>query len=112
SEPESHDGDGQVHFHLGKSDDEDRPGSSHTERKSAYYDYQQDRYLKQADAKLVYQHTYNRDNQGIYSPLMRAQTFGGPTISRVGSQKSLASGHWNSQSRVGAPPTGLLSQDK
>src|SRR5690606_22423615 len=63
------------------------------ERRSAYYDYKEDRSLKHADAKAYYQHqTYREQLQapgsaGLNSPSLKA---GGP-LSRTASVKSFSS---------------------
>jgi AMP deaminase len=70
-----------------------KPGE---ERRSAYYDYKQDRSLKHADAKAYYQHQTYREqlntpgSAGINSPTLKAGNHGGP-LSRTASVRSFSS---------------------
>lgn len=61
-------------------------------RKSAFYDYKQEKILKQTDAKLFYQ---QQQGSGWNSPIMRASTWGatGGNVSRAASVRSFNSSH-------------------
>lgn len=58
-------------------------------RKSAFYDYKQEKILKQTDAKLFYQQQ-QQGGSGWNSPIMRASTWGAPGggVSRAASVSS------------------------
>ncbi|CAZ85602.1 unnamed protein product [Tuber melanosporum] len=81
--------------------DQDSLGGSDEERKSAFYDYKQEKALKQTDAKMFYQQQ-QQANSGWNSPIMRASTgnWAGPggsggigNPSRAGSVRSFTSSH-------------------
>ncbi|KAI5808174.1 hypothetical protein DFH27DRAFT_590182 [Peziza echinospora] len=94
-------------------------------RRSAFYDYKQEKTLKEMDAKLFYQqqqhsqtHTpYHTGAGGSYSsPLMRAQTVPNP-LSRTASMKSFSSHYFGNQHHSpglgrSAMPLGMASLDK
>ena len=96
------------------------------ERKSAFYDYKQEKTLRQADAKLFYQQQQQQHQQqqasGWNSPVMRSSTWGGgANISRTASVRSFTSSHYphSVQNTPGAaaagnkvPANGLASLDK
>ncbi|RPA98044.1 AMP deaminase [Choiromyces venosus 120613-1] len=75
-------------------------GGRGEERKSAFYDYKQEKTLKQTDAKMFYQQQ-QQANSGWNSPIMRASTgnWAGPSgggignLSRAGSVRSFTSSH-------------------
>lgn len=66
-------------------------------RKSAFYDYKQEKILKQTDAKLFYQQ--QQGGSGWNSPIMRASTWGATggnvsrNVSRAASVRSFNSSH-------------------
>lgn len=68
-------------------------GGRDGERKSAFYDYKQEKILKQTDAKLFYQQ--QQGGSGWNSPIMRASTWGAPggNVSRAASVRSFNSSH-------------------
>lgn len=68
-------------------------GGRDGERKSAFYDYKQEKILKQTDAKLFYQQ--QQGGSGWNSPIMRASTWGaaGGNVSRAASVRSFNSSH-------------------
>ncbi|KAG0636083.1 hypothetical protein HOY80DRAFT_386128 [Tuber brumale] len=81
--------------------DQDSLGGGDEERKSAFYDYKQEKTLKQTDAKMFYQQQ-QQANSGWNSPVMRASTgnWAGPgggggigNLSRAGSVRSFTSSH-------------------
>ncbi|PWW79313.1 AMP deaminase [Tuber magnatum] len=81
--------------------EQDFLGGNDEEMKSAFYDYKQEKALKQTDAKMIYQQQ-QQANSGWNSPLMRASTgnWAGPiggsgigNMSRAGSVRSFASSH-------------------
>jgi len=131
SAPESHDGgeDGYDEQQSGAAQSSDGvSATSNTgERKSAFYDYKQEKTLKDMDAKLFYHqqqhsqvHTPLGGVGGSYysSPLIRAQTLPpnvGNPLSRTASMKSFGSHQHQAQSPGpgrSAIPTGLASLDK
>jgi len=67
-------------------------------RKSAFYDYKQEKALRQTDAKLFFQqhHSQGGGQSGWNSPILRSSTWGGPTtggLSKPGSVRSFTSSH-------------------
>lgn len=108
--------------------------SNTAERKSAFYDYKQEKTLKDMDAKLFYhQQQHNQVPTPLYtqsgtggsyysSPLIRAQTLplnAGNPLSRTASMKSFGSHHYTQQQTHqplalgrSAIPVGLASLDK
>jgi len=81
--------------------DQDFLGDEDEERKSAFYNYKQEKTLKQTDAKMFYQQQ-QQANSGWNSPVMRASTgnWTGPSggsgignLSRAGSVRSFTSSH-------------------
>jgi len=82
--------------------DKDFLGGEDEERKSAFYNYKQEKTLKQTDAKMFYQQQ-QQANSGWNSPVMRASTgnWAGPSgggggignLSRTGSVRSFTSSH-------------------
>lgn len=68
-------------------------GGRDGERKSAFFDYKQEKILKQTDAKLFYQ-PQQPGGSGWNSPIMRASTWGGGgNVSRAASVKSINSSY-------------------
>lgn len=70
------------------------------ERKSAFYDYKQEKTLRQTDAKLFYQQQQQQQQggaqSGFNSPIIRATTWGGlggGNLSRAASVRSFNSSH-------------------
>lgn len=114
SEPEHEDHDEDQQNEESHSPDgastTSHPGSL-VRRKSAFYDYKQEKALKDMDAKLFYhQQQYNQVPTPLYtqsgvggsysSPLIRAQTFSpnaGNPLSRTASMKSFGSHHYTQQ---------------
>lgn len=95
------------------------------ERKSAFYDYKQEKALRQADAKLFYQPQQGHASSvGWNSPVLRASTWGGGgNLSRADSVVSISSlqhqqTHGTHSGPTGKPvvsgrtPTGMASLDK
>jgi len=132
SAPESHDGEEDGYDEEQGSGEAQSPDGVSTagntgERKSAFYDYKQEKTLKDMDAKLFYHqqqhgqvHTPHSGAGGSYysSPLIRAQTLpanAGNPLSRTASMKSFGS-HQNQAQSPGlgrsAIPIGLASLDK
>jgi AMP deaminase len=121
---------------LSSSPDFDHTGDMSTGvdggRKSAFYDYKQEKTLRQTDAKLFYQQQQQQGagQSGWNSPVLRASTWGGGGArSKNGSVRSFASSHHHipslpshpffaggaaaSRSHTpGIPATGLASLDK
>ena len=114
SEPEHEDHDG--YFENQQNEEPHSPDGASTtsrigRRKSAFYDYKQEKALKDMDAKLFYhQQQYNQVPTPLYtqsgaggsysSPLIRAQTFSpnaGNPLSRTASMKSFGSHHYTQQ---------------
>lgn len=60
------------------------------ERQSAFYDYKQEKALRQTDAKLFYQPQQGTSSAGWHSPVTRSSTWGGG-VSRPESVKSMGS---------------------
>lgn len=80
---------------LSSSPDDDQADkdflTGRDERKSAYYDYKQEKTLKQNDAKMFYQQQ-QQANSGWNSPVMRGSTGNwGGNLSRTGSVRSFTS---------------------
>ncbi|KAL7269463.1 AMP deaminase [Rhizina undulata] len=83
------------------------------ERKSAFYDYKQEKTMKQTDAKLFYQqqqqHGGGHHTGGWNSPVMRASTWNtGGNLSRTGSVMSFSSLH--QQHHIHSPHPGYNPQ--
>lgn len=141
SAPESNDGDQDGYYEdqqdgAGQTPDgESTASNTGGERKSAFYDYKQEKALKDMDAKLFYHqqqhtqvHTPLSGAGGSYysSPLIRAQTLPpnmGNSLSRTASMKSFGSHHYAQQAQQAhqaqspglgrsAIPLGLASLDK
>jgi AMP deaminase len=89
---------------LSSSPELDHAGDMSTgvdgERKSAFYDYKQEKTLRQTDAKLFFQQQQQQGagQSGWNSPVLRsASTWGGPgAFSKNGSVRSFTSSHHHS----------------
>ncbi|KAA8907325.1 hypothetical protein FN846DRAFT_700560 [Sphaerosporella brunnea] len=125
----------QDESQLSSSPEIDHAGEMSTgmdgERKSAFYDYKQEKTLRQTDAKLFFQQQQQyhgaAGQSGWNSPVLRSSNWGGPgTRSKNGSVRSFTSSHQQnlplhpffagtptSRSHTPAPPaTGLASLEK
>lgn len=130
---------GQDELHLSTSPDGDDPfgppkSGPDGMRISAFYDYKQERTLRETDAKLSFQQQLQQGTSqtpGWSSPMMRASTWAGaPGLSRTGSVMSLSSLDYHGPKHISSqiatpgmgpirekeitnlPPTGMASLEK